>query len=174
MIADEPQPQKHAGGRPPSAQMKIDEFGVESVCAAIADGVSLTAISENVGVSKGALLIWINADNDRSARINEARRVTSWHWDELAEKEIRDAPPTSEGIAKARELASHFRWRASKIDIRYGDKTHLQNLDKDGNPTDAPQRVQIEIVGTPPAQVLAEPQQARVERRPIVEIDVVK
>jgi hypothetical protein len=155
------------------AQARLDEVGEDTVCASIADGRSLTSIASEAGVSIGTLLTWFAANTERSARVAEARRVTSWHWDELAEKEIRDAPPTSEGIAKARELASHFRWRASKIDIRYGDKTQLQNLDKNGNPTDAPQRVQIEIVGGPPAQIANEPQQARIARSPVIDIDIV-
>ena len=164
MIADEPLAERNLGGRPPVAQAKLDEFGLDAVCAAIANGESLTSISSRVGVSKGTFLTWANADFDRSARINDSRRVTSWHWDELAEEELRHAPPTSEGIAKARELASHFRWRASKIDIRYGDKTHLQNLDKHGNPADAgPIRVQVEMVGEVPAQRV-EADSARVVR----------
>ena len=121
---------------PPVAREALDAFGIDALCDLIADGVSLTAIAEKIGVAKGSLLTWISAESDRSARVTGARRATAWHWDELAESEIRNARLTSEGIAQARELASHFRWRASKIDPRYGERVQNQQLDRDGNPTD--------------------------------------
>ncbi len=120
----------------PVAREALDSYGVDAICADVADGRSLTAISKTCGVSVGSLLTWLAADAERSARVNEARRVTAWYWDERAEGVLAAAPREVVEISRAREIASHYRWRASKIDIRYGDKTAIQNLDKEGNPAD--------------------------------------
>lgn len=72
------------------------------------------------------------------------------------------------------DTSAAIMWLTNRQKGLWRNTQSLQNLDKNGDPTDAPQRVQIEIVGTPPAQLSAEPRQARVERRPIVEIDVVR
>lgn len=113
------------------ARAALDAFGIEAVCDRIGDGKSLTAIAEEIPVSIGSLLTWIKGDPERSARAREARQATAQGWDEMAEAELRNAADAFE-LAKARELASHFRWRASKIaPADYGDKVQL--ADADGN-----------------------------------------
>lgn len=122
---------KDKGGRPPVATEALDAFGLDAVCERISEGLSLTDIAIEAGVSKGTLLAWLDAVPDRSARAREARAVSARHWDEQAEKELRDASDAFE-LAKARELASHFRWRAKSIAPKdYGDKVQL--ADADGN-----------------------------------------
>jgi hypothetical protein len=60
---------------------------------------------------------------------------------------------TAEDANAARVKMDADKWLAGRLDPQnYAERTQLQNLDKNGNPTDAPQRVQIEIVGTPPPQ----------------------
>lgn len=100
---------------------------IEKVCAAVIDGTMLTRIAESVGLSKSALLSWIDSDDVRSARVREARNQAAGSWDERAEQVIEDAgDPFS--LAKARELAQHYRWRASKIGHKvYGDKLDLKH-----------------------------------------------
>jgi hypothetical protein len=121
----------------PVASEALDAYGVDAICADVADGKSLTAISTACKVSIGSLLTWLAADAERSARVNEARRVTAWYWDERAEGVLAAAPGEVVEISRAREIASHYRWRASKISpTAYGDKTAIQNLDKNGNPAD--------------------------------------
>lgn len=110
------------------------EFGVDAVCERLAEGMSLTAIATEIGVSKGSLLGWLAADTDRSARAREARALSARCWDEQAEAEIRGASD-SLSLAKARELAQHYRWRATKIAPRdYGDKVQLADADGDKLP----------------------------------------
>lgn len=121
---------------PPTAREAFDALGIDAVCDLILDGKSQREIGAIAGATAGSFRTWLSEDAARSARATEARRNTACHWDEQAEAELREAPLTTEGIAKARELASHFRWRASKIDPRYGDRVQSQTLDKDGNPTD--------------------------------------
>lgn len=108
----------------------LDAMGIDTVCARITDGKSLTAIAKEAKVSKGSLLAWLAADVDRSARAREARRMTARLWDEKAEAGLRKAADPFE-LAKARELASHYRWRSSKTaPAEYGDRlTHAGDAD---------------------------------------------
>lgn len=107
---------------------KLDKIGVEQVCEMIRNGQPYREIAETAAVSVGALIAWLNADRERSARVREARSLTAAWWDQQAEYEIRTAPETPEGIAKARELAQHFRWRSKMVDpANYGDKVDLHH-----------------------------------------------
>lgn len=101
---------------------KLDAFGIEAFCEKIMGGESQTFIAREIGVSPGTLINWLASDPDRSARAREARIAAARSYDDMAEEELRKAEdPFS--LAKARELASHFRWKASKADPRvYGEK----------------------------------------------------
>lgn len=110
------------------AQRKLDKFGADSVCEMILNGKAYKDIAESVGVAVGSVLAWLEANPERSARAREARRIMAAYWDQQAEYEIRNAPDTTEGIAKARELAQHFRWRSAKVDpLGYGDRIDLNH-----------------------------------------------
>lgn len=107
------------------ASAKLDAFGIDAICDMIAAGKSLTEIARKAKVSIGTLRRWFEADTARSARARETRAKTAQFWDEKAEAEIRNAKSTL-GMAKARELAHHYRWRASKIaPAEYGEKLDL-------------------------------------------------
>lgn len=107
------------------ARAKLDAYGVDSLCDDIGQRKSLTAIAKEQGVSIGSLLTWIEANPERSARVREARQAMARVWDEEAEEEIRSAADEF-GLRKAKELAHHLRWRASKIGVReYGDRMQL-------------------------------------------------
>ena len=115
---------------PPGTAIKLcDAYGIDKVCADIIGGTSMTAIAKSLDVSIGSFLNWLNADSERSARVTEARRTTAKLWDELATETIKDAPDAFE-LSKAKELAHHYRWRASKIAPReYGDKIAVGGAD---------------------------------------------
>lgn len=99
----------------------LDYFGVDWVCDRITDGRTLTAIAEEATVNVSVLVRWIAADEQRSARVNTARKQAGATWDAMAEDAISKAT-TPHQLAVARELAHHWRWRASKIDPNYKDK----------------------------------------------------
>lgn len=104
---------------------KLDAYGLDAVCEAIANRASLTAIAGKLEVSIGSLCAWIGATPERSARVREARAATAKLWDEVAEQGIRDARDDFD-LKKAKELAHHYRWRSSKIaPAEYGDRTTL-------------------------------------------------
>lgn len=107
------------------AAQTIDKLGVDGLCDRICAGESQTAIAESLEIGVATLSRWIAADPERSARVREARIAAARAFDEMAEAELRAAvdPFT---LARARELASHYRWKASKSNPReYGDKLEI-------------------------------------------------
>ena len=118
--------------RPPVAQNKCDAFGLEAVCDLLCAGMTLTAISNTIGVSLSSLLTWCEANTERSARVKEARRLAGRVWDEQAELCLMQAADPFE-LSKAKELAHHYRWRAKAVAPRdYGDKVTQEITGKDG------------------------------------------
>lgn len=115
--------------KPLSASEKVEAHGIDALCADILGEKTLTAIAQDLGVSIGTLLTWVEAVPERSARAREARMRTARIWDEKATKVIEDAKDPFE-LSKAKELAHHYRWRASKIAPRdYGDKVAIGGAD---------------------------------------------
>lgn len=113
-------------GAKPEAQNKLTAFGLDTICQMITDGVSMTNIAKEAGVSIGSLCTWVDGNPERSARVREARTVTARIWDEKATKCIEDAADEFE-LKKAKELAHHYRWRSSKISPKeYGDRLEVE------------------------------------------------
>lgn len=110
------------------ARDAIDEFGIDQICEALASCRTMTSIAEHIGVSKGSLIAWIAEDADRSARTKDSRNLAAIFWEEQAEAVVKYAADEFE-LKKARELAQHYRWRASKIAPKdYGDKLEVSNV----------------------------------------------
>lgn len=125
---------KESKARPQAARDKLDAFGMDAVCAAILHPKPMHVIASEIGVSQGSLIAWIGADAERSARAREARAQTAQMWDDKATQVIEDALDQFE-LAKAKELAHHYRWRAAKIAPReYGDKVDLNHGVQPDNP----------------------------------------
>jgi hypothetical protein len=115
--------------KPLTPAQRCEKYGIEQLCADIQDTKTLNSIAAGLSVSIGTLLTWIDASSERSARAREARMRTAKLWDEKAETVIEDAKDPFE-LSKAKELASHYRWRASKIAPRdFGDKLALGGAD---------------------------------------------
>ena len=113
--------------RAAESRTKLDKLGVDEIIEMITeDGSSLRGIANEVGVSIAALLNWIAAEPDRSARVREARAGMAKLWDEKAEDMLRQAEDEF-GLKKAKELAHHYRWRASKTAPKeYGDQVEVK------------------------------------------------
>lgn len=125
---------KKAVTRPPTAREKLDAFGIDAVIEAILHPKPQYLIAQDIGVSAGSLIAWIAADSDRSVRAREARAQTALMWDDKATHVIEEAKDQFE-LAKAKELAHHYRWRAAKIAPReYGDKVDLNHGGQENNP----------------------------------------
>jgi hypothetical protein len=103
----EPDPRETAMG-------KCVAFGVENLVDQILAGNTLTGISTIIGVSLPTLIRWIASDAAVAERSREARLAAVRTWDERAEELVATARDPFQ-LAKAKELAHHYRWRSSCI-----------------------------------------------------------
>ena len=88
----------------------------------VSEGMSLAQIAGHCGVSPGEVLRFTQANKALKAALVEARKEAAWVWDERAEAVLKQAE-TKDELAKAKELANHYRWRASKLNReQYGEK----------------------------------------------------
>lgn len=109
------------------ARDAIEAYGIDQICESLASCRTMTAIAAHIGVSKGSLIAWISEDADRSARTKGSRTLAAIFWEEQAESVVKDAADEFE-LKKARELAQHYRWRASKIAPKdYGDRLEIES-----------------------------------------------
>jgi len=110
-----------------TANQILDEFGIDALCGRIEGGKSQREIADSLSIDSSEITRWIAADPQRSARVREARAVSAAHWDDRAEQVLIYADEDKPGaIAKARELASHYRWRAKTRNPRdYGDAVKI-------------------------------------------------
>ena len=132
----------------PTIAERIEAFGIEAVCERLANGVTMTAIAEEIGVTVGKLSQWIASDDEHSARAREARIHAARIWDEKALSVIEQALDPFE-LQRAKELAHHYRWRASKTAPKeYGDKVTQEHTGADGGPIQA--RIAVEFVKPAP------------------------
>lgn len=107
---------------PGGASAKLDEMGLDAVCDEISSGGSICGIARRLVMSAGSVLRWIDADPARTAAVHTARVQSGIIWDEIAEEKITAAADPFE-LAKARDLAHHYRWRAKCVAPRfYGDR----------------------------------------------------
>ena len=113
--------------KPPTARQKLETEGLDSIISRMSGGESQRAIADSLDIDYGDFANWLAEDPQRSARAREARILSARHWDEKAEAVLTGADDDKPGsIAKARELASHYRWRAKCYAPReYGDKLDL-------------------------------------------------
>lgn len=112
---------------------KLDAIGIEEVCEKIEADNSLAEIARGYGISGNALTSWLDADPERSARARASRERAARTCDDEALNAINalNAASSTAEVAKARELAHHYRWRASKRNPReYGDKLDLNHSGK--------------------------------------------
>lgn len=101
------------------------DWDLDDVCERIAAGETYTVIAADYGKTQGALSLWLAAEPNRSARAREAAGFAARVWDEEAEAGIRAATDVL-SLGKARELAQHLRWRASKLSPVYADRSKVE------------------------------------------------
>jgi len=104
---------------------RLDAFGVDEVGELITGGNYLSQVAEAADVTPGSLLQWIAKDPERNRTIAEARRMSAQLFDEQGVHVVRNASSWFQ-LEQAKQLAQHFRWRASKIDVQgYGEKQSI-------------------------------------------------
>lgn len=119
----------------PIAALILDAVGIGTICARIQDGDMLSDICRDIGIARSTLAAWCNSDPDRAAQFAQARIEAAGAYVEAAERAILDAPSDSTELTRARELAHHYRWKASKANPRrYGDRVTQEITGADGGP----------------------------------------
>lgn len=124
---------KKAPAKRGEQKTKLDALGIDTVCERIEAGESVGAIADALGIPKRTMWDWIDADSARSARVRASREKSAEAEDDKAEAVLAGltAASTPAEVARARELASHYRWRASKRNPKtYGDKLDLNHSGK--------------------------------------------
>lgn len=103
----------------------MEAYGFDRMLEEIAGGMSVARLAEQIGVSVGGLYQWQNATPERATMVKEARRLAAMAFDEQAEAEIKLAnDPIS--LGRARELATHLRWRSKAVAPKdYGDRQQI-------------------------------------------------
>lgn len=87
-------------------------------------------IADRWGCTKRQLQLWIDADPHRASQATQARKEAADWCDREAEKVLRDLTPdaTVAEVARARELAQHYRWRARvRNPVTHGDKLQVDH-----------------------------------------------
>ena len=114
---------------PLTGAQKMEALGIHAICERMSQGESQRSIADSISVHRGEFSDWLAATPERSARAREARALSARYWDDQAEKVLLGADDDKPGsIAKARELASHYRWRAKCYAPReYGDKIGVEH-----------------------------------------------
>lgn len=116
------------------AWKKFDIYGIDRVCDSLIQGVSLNKIAKEFESDHAQLCQWVESDKSRSEKVKEARRISARHWDEHAEWRVDSAKDMFE-LAKARELAVHYRWRAKMVAPKdYADRVQQELAGPGGGP----------------------------------------
>lgn len=100
-------------------RQKLDAVGIDEIERMVLQGVSVRTMAETIGVTLDAVVDW-TSDVQRSARIWQARQKCATMWEEKAVEVLQEASgPTGSyanvAVARARELAHHYRWRAGNL-----------------------------------------------------------
>lgn len=114
--------------RDAKSQEILDGIGIDRICEMIADDMSYREIAAKIGVSKSVIGRWIAADPGRLACAHGALKESAQVCDAKALEVLQNIPeePTTGQVAKAREIAQHYRWRAkARNPSEYGDKVEV-------------------------------------------------
>lgn len=105
--------------------MAAENLDIELICEDILDGLSYRAIAKKYNTNLTAVYNFVS-DEKHSARVNDARSVSADTFVDKAEDALIEAEGTLTEITRARELASHYRWKASKRNPKvFGDKVDV-------------------------------------------------
>lgn len=101
------------------------KFDLDAVVLRLECGETLTAIAKSLKLPRATLSLRIEKSGG-SARVAAARKVAAAAYAEKAETVLNDATEPFE-LAKAKELAHHYRWTAKCFSPQeYGDKIQAE------------------------------------------------
>jgi hypothetical protein len=103
------------------------EGKIEDVIEQIIDGKTFREIAEGFDCSLSHFHRFLSKA-EHSARVKEALEISSNSYADKAEEVLINAEKDSIEMTRARELAQHYRWKASKRSPKkYGDKLETDN-----------------------------------------------
>lgn len=127
-----------------TAMRALDELGIDEFCDRIINGDSQTKIAQTVGVGIASIAKWLALDPERSARARDAMQSGADTHAEKAEIVLMDK---TMDVARARELASHYRWLARvRNPKQYGDKLEIDQTTKVTNASDSELDAQMQAI----------------------------
>lgn len=98
---------------------------IDRIIELISEGKTFRQIAEELKVSKTSLMDF-TAKSDHSARVREALEYSADSYADKAEQVLLDAKSNLVEIQRAKELAQHYRWKASKRSPkRFGDRIEV-------------------------------------------------
>lgn len=109
-----------------STPTKKPAINIELVIEMIIEGDSYRTMAKKLKV-KLTKLHDFTSKEEHSARVREAMNISADTFAEMAEEVLLKAKLNQWSMAKARELAQHYRWKASKRRPKtYGDKVQTE------------------------------------------------
>jgi hypothetical protein len=91
--------------------------GLDPFIELVANGVSLHRVCTELEVSFAAVLAYINADVNRKARYESARRAAADAYADKATEVLQYADTTQKAeVTRAAALAKHYEWLAERAD----------------------------------------------------------
>lgn len=98
---------------------------IETIIELITEGKTYREIAMDLKVPKTVLMDF-TANPDHSARVREALEYSADTYADKAEQVLIDAKSNLVEIQRAKELAQHYRWKASKRSPkRFGDRLEV-------------------------------------------------
>lgn len=100
---------------------------LDEILDLFADGETFRAVAKKVGVSTRTLNKFLTR-KDNVEQYYAVLQESSDSYASMAEEALRNSPADKIEIQRARELAHHYRWMASKRNPkRYGDKLDIES-----------------------------------------------
>lgn len=101
----------------------MENSEIDKIVDLILEGKTYRAIALELKMPLSSLYSGIQSNAEHSARVREALQFSANTFADKAEDVLSEADSTKEEIMRAKELAQHYRWKASKRAPKvYGDK----------------------------------------------------
>ncbi len=102
------------------------EGKIDTIIEMLIEGDSYRVIANYLEVPLSTLHDY-TSKSEHSARVREALLYSASTFDDKAEQVLKDAESNSVEVQRARELAQHYRWKASKrAPKQYGDRLETE------------------------------------------------
>lgn len=102
----------------------IERLGIDALEDLLHEGMSVAEVARQLKIPSRTLWDWIDRDPVRAERVRATLQRSAHAYAQMAADVLRSAPNEPAAIAKARELAQHYRWMARVLHPRvFGDRT---------------------------------------------------